>query len=116
MPSWLYSGIRLLPGQHRYLAALVEVEPPQVHDEAELQRTVQEVRLGEAEADVAHASAELGFDGERLAQSEEVVGGVVEADEAAGDTGDAAVQADGVLAALLHLERDIDRVGSAGCA
>ena len=51
------------------------------------------------------------FERQRLAQAEEVVGGVVESDEAAGDARDAAVQADGVLAALLHLERDIHGVG-----
>ena len=48
---------------------------------------------------------------QRLAQAEEVVGGVVEPHEAAGDARNAAVQADGVLAALLHLQRDIDGVG-----
>jgi hypothetical protein len=42
---------------------------------------------------------------------EEVVGGVVEPHEAAGDTRNSAVHADGVLPALFHLERDIDGVG-----
>ena len=50
---------------------------------------------------------------ERLAQAQEVVGGVIEADEAAGDARDAALQADRVLAALLHLQRDVHGAGRA---
>ena len=102
---------QVLPGQNRSLAALVEIEAAQVDDEAELQRAVEEVRLGEAQADIAHAGAELRIERQRLAQTEEVVGGVIEPHEAAGDAGDAAVQADRVLAALLHLEGDVHRVG-----
>ena len=42
---------------------------------------------------------------------EEVVGRIGEPDEAAGDTGHAAVQLNRVLAALFHLQRDVDGVG-----
>ena len=48
---------------------------------------------------------------ERLAQAEEVVGLVVEADERARQAADAAVDADGVLALLLQLDEQVDGAG-----
>src|ERR1035438_10349705 len=80
------------PRQNRGLAALVEVEALQVHDEAKLQRTIKEVGFGEAQADIAHTRAELAFQRESLAQAQKVVGGVVEPDKAARNTAHAAVQ------------------------
>ncbi len=50
----------------------------------------------------------LALDGEGFAEAEEVVGLVVEADEGAGEAGDAAVEADGVLALFLELEQQVD--------
>ena len=44
-----------------------------------------------------------------LAFAEQVVGGVVDADEGARQSADAAGQADAVLALFLHLQRDVDR-------
>ena len=95
------------PRQNRGLAALVEIEPAQIDHEAELNRPVQEIRLGEPQPDGPHTGAELRIEGQRFAQPEEVVGGVVEPHEAARDAGNAAVQPDGVFAALLHLEGNV---------
>ena len=67
-----------------------------------------QVGLGEAEVQVAREVADVGLHAQGFAQSEEVVGLVVQADEGAGEAADAAIQADGVLALLLHLEQQLD--------
>src|ERR1019366_4178508 len=51
-------GDQVTARQNRSLAALIVVETPQVDDEDELQRAVQEVGFGEPQADIAHAGAE----------------------------------------------------------
>ena len=52
-------------------------------------------------------SADL--DLKRLAQAQEVVGGVVESHESAFQSADAAVQADAVLAFFVDLQRQVDQ-------
>ena len=84
----------------------------QIDRNAGLQRAIEQIRLGEAERDVVLQRSDLRLQGERFAQAEEVVGGIVQADERSGDAGNAAVQADRILAALLDLQRDVDRVGA----
>ena len=102
---------QVLSGEDGSLAALVVIEARQVGFHADLQRKIQEVRLREAGGHAAHARTQLRADGKRVAQSQEVVGGVVQAHEAAGDSGDAPIEADGVLAALFDLQGDIHRAG-----
>ena len=70
-----------------------------------------EVGLREAEEELAAHVAEVALNAERLAQAEEVVGLVVDAEEGAGESADAAVQADGVLALFLDLEEQVDGSG-----
>src|ERR1035441_10036882 len=55
--------------------------------------------------------ANLLAEGKRLAQPQEVVGGIIESHEAARDAGNAAVQTDSILPALLHLERNVHGIG-----
>ena len=55
--------------------------------------------------------AQVGLHAEGFAQSQEVVGLVVDAEEGAGIAADAAIHADGVLALLLHLQEQIDGAG-----
>ena len=73
-------------------------------------RLVAEVRLGKAELQVALQIAEVGLHAQRLTQAQEVVGLVVEAEEGAGEAADAAIQADGVLALLVHAQQQVDGV------
>ena len=76
--------------------------------ETERDGLVAEVRLVEPQAEVAREIADIGLHGEGLAQAEEVVGLVGKADEGAGETGDSAVETDGVLAFLLQLQQQVD--------
>ena len=71
---------------------------------------VAEVGLGETEEQVALQVAEVGLHAQRFAQTEEVVGLIVEAEEGAGEAADAAIQADGVLALLVHAQQQGDGV------
>ena len=80
-----------------------------IHREAELQRAVEQVRLGESELDRCARYWPTWTQREGLAFAEQVVRGVVDADERAGQSADAAGQADAVLALLLHLQGDVDR-------
>ena len=52
--------------------------------------------------------ADLSGDSEGLAETEEVVGLVGKADEAAGETADAALKADGLFPFFVELEEDVD--------
>ena len=70
--------------------------------------TIEEIGLGETELETALQVAELRGEGERFAETEEIVGLIGEADEAAGKTADAALQADGLLAFFFQLEVEID--------
>src|SRR6202000_2131059 len=76
--------------------------------DAERDRLVAQIGFGESEAEVAVEVADVGVDRERLAEAEEGVGLVVEADEVSREAADAAVEADGVLALLLQLDKEID--------
>ena len=90
---------------------LVVVETLKIDREPGLDGTVEQVWLGEPELDRLHGRAELRTEAQSLAQAKEVVGGIRRADETAGDGRNAAVQLDGVLAALFHLERDVHGIG-----
>src|SRR5581483_2949769 len=82
--------VQPLAGQDVELLRLVEVVTARVDREPELQRAVEQVRLGEAEKQVALAIADVGLNGERFAEAEEVIGLVVQADKRSGQTADAA--------------------------
>ena len=75
------------------------------------ERPVADVGLRESEEELAAHVAEVALHAERFAETEEVVGLVVEAEEGAGEAADAAVEADGVLALLLDLEQQVNRAG-----
>ena len=75
---------------------------------ADLDRAVEQIRLGEAERQNALAIADVGLHRQGLAQAEEVVGAVAEPDEGTRQSAHAAGQADAVLALLLHLESQVD--------
>src|SRR5579859_1037960 len=81
----LVEGNEILAGENGSFAGLIEIEPAQVYGGADLDGLVQEIRLGKAEAHIAQPRAQLRLERERLSQAQEVVGGVIESDEAAGD-------------------------------
>ena len=95
-------------GKDRRFAALVEVEAAGKHRKPGLDGAVKQVRFCEAEGQRPLATAQLRVEAKRLAQTQEVVRRVAETDEAAREARDAAVEADGVLAALLDLEGQVD--------
>ena len=79
--------------------------------EAGLHGAIEQIGLGESEDEVALAAAEAGLDGERLAQSKEVIGGVIEANEGAGQAADAALQSDAVLSLFMDFQAEVDSAG-----
>ena len=79
--------------------------------EADVEWLVAEIRLVEGEEKIAGKAAGVGLDAEGFAEAEEVVGLVIQAKEGAGETADASIQPDGVLALLLDLEEQIDGAG-----
>ena len=94
--------------EDRGLAGLVEAEAAGEDRETRLDRLVEQVRFRVPELEDALAAAELRVERQRFAEPQEVVRGVAEADEAAGEAGHAAVQVDHVAAPLLDLQREID--------
>ncbi len=90
------------------MAVLFKVVLGRVNGESGLDGGVEQVGLGKSKEEVGLAVAQAGLNGERFAESEEVVGAVGEADKGAGQTADAALQSDAVLALLFDLEREID--------
>ena len=89
----------------------VEVRLVVVDLKAHIERAVVDVRLREAKEELAANVADVALHAECFAQSQEVVGLVVEAEEGARESADAAVEADGVLALLLDLEEEVDGAG-----
>ncbi len=62
--------------------------------EADIERPIAHIWLRESKQELAAHVAEVALHAKSLAQAEEVVGLVVDAEERAGQTADAAVQAD----------------------
>ena len=79
--------------------------------EAHVDGAVFEIGLRKPKEEAAAYRAQIGLQAQGLAQSQEVVGLVVEAEESAVVAADAPIQADRVLAFLLHLEEQIDSAG-----
>ena len=100
-----------MAGEERGLAGLVKLVAAGKNREPGGDGAVKEIRLGKSEKKTARKIAELRRKGKSLAKTQKVVGLIGEADEAAGQTADAALQADGLLAFFLELERDVDRSG-----
>ena len=90
---------------------LVVVIALHIQGEPGLDGVVEQVGFGEAELHRIHARSKLRAKTQSFAQSEEIVSGIGCPDETAGDSGNATVQLDRILAALFYLERDIDGVG-----
>jgi hypothetical protein len=67
--------------------------------------------LREAKEELAADVAQVALQAEGLAEAEEVVGLIVDAEEGAVEAADAAVEADGVLALFLDLEEQVDGAG-----
>src|SRR2546430_290954 len=97
-----------LAGEERGLAGLVKLVAAGKNREPGGDGAVKEIRLGKSEKKTARKIVELRRKGKSLAKTQKVVGLIGEADEAAGQTADAALQADGLLALLLELEVDVD--------
>src|SRR5262249_8774745 len=97
-----------LAEEKRFLFSLVEIVAAAENRKAGGDRTIEEVGLGEAEHEAALQVAELRGERERFAEAEEVVGLIGQADEGAGQSADAALQADRLFAFFLQLEIEID--------
>ena len=70
---------------------------------------VKQIWFGEPELGHALAVANVGGDGKRFAQAQEVVGLVVHSDKAAGQAAYAAGKSNAVLAFLSHLQCEVHR-------
>src|SRR6266436_1138701 len=98
-----------LAKEERLLAGLIETVAAGEERKAGRDGSIEKVRLGEAEHEAALNVAELRGEGESFAKAEEIVGLIGESDEGAGQTADAALQTDGLLALFLELQGEIDR-------
>src|SRR5579862_769338 len=94
-------NIDLLPGENRLLPGLVEVVFLGEDGKSALDRPVKEIRLGETKRQNALGVANAALYRERLAQAQEVIGAVVDADKSAFKAAHAAVQSNTVLALFL---------------
>ena len=72
---------------------------------AKLQRTIKQIRLNERERLVALVLADLEFQRQALALAEQVIGRVIDADERARQSADAARQTDTVLTLFVYLQQ-----------
>ena len=97
--------------QDGFLAGLIEIIARGKKRETGGDGPVKEIRLGKTKHERARQASKLRGECERLAKAEEVVGLISEAHETAGQAADAALQANGLLAFFLELERDVDRSG-----
>src|SRR5882724_4354163 len=97
-----------LPLQERQLASLIETVAAGEDREAGGDGTVEKIGLGEAEHEAALNVAELRGEGESFAEAEKIVGLIGKANERAGQSADAALQTDGLLALFLELQGEVD--------
>src|SRR5205085_173563 len=74
----LVTQVEPLPGEDFELLGLVEVVLARVNGKAELDGPVEQIRLGEAEEQVALPIAHVRLDGQRFTKAQEVVGLVIE--------------------------------------
>ena len=93
-----------LAGQQRGLPGLVKLITAGENCETGRNGPVKEIRLGETEKETAGKIAELRRKSQRFAKTEEVVGLIGEAYEAAGQAADTALQTDRLFALFLQLE------------
>src|SRR5689334_17192386 len=73
--------VNLLAGKNGFLARLVVIELLGEDGKAALDGAVKEVRFGKAKRQNALAVADAGLDRQRLTQTEEIIGAVVDPDK-----------------------------------
>src|SRR6266436_3685122 len=95
--------------QERQLASLIETVAAGEDRKTGGDWAIEEVRLGKAEHEAALNVAELRGEGEGFAETEKIVGLIGETNERAGQSADAALQTDGLLALFLELQGKVDR-------
>ena len=83
-------------------------EPASVDREPELQRAIEQIRLGEAKHQIALQVADVGLHRQSFAPAQEIVGAVAEPDKGTRQTAHAAGQADAVFSFFLHLQKQVD--------
>src|SRR5260370_833001 len=88
---------------------LVEFVEGGKYGETAADRTVKQIRFRKAEHQVSLVLPDLGGKSEGFAETQKIVGLVGQADEAAGQTADAALQANRLLAFFLELQEEVDR-------
>src|SRR6266436_5760324 len=98
-----------LAGEERGLAGLVKLVTAGKNREPRGNGPVEEIGLGKSEKEAARKIAELGRKRQSLAKTKEVVGLIGEADEAASQAADAALQPDRLFSFFLELEVDVYR-------
>ena len=94
--------------QQGFLSGLVKLIAAGKNGETRGDRPVKQIRLGKTKHEGARQTPELRGEGQRFAKTQEVVGLIGEADEAAGQSTDTALQTDGLLAFFLEFESDVD--------
>src|SRR5712692_164123 len=94
--------------QQGFLSGLVKLIAAGKNCEASGDGPVKQIRLGKTKHEGARQTSELRGEGQRFAKTQEIVGLIGEADEAAGQSTDAALQTDGLLALFLEFEGNVD--------
>src|SRR5882672_4700700 len=97
-----------LPLQERQLASLIETVAAGEDRKTGGDGTVEKIGFGEAEHEAALNIAELRGEGESFAETEKIVGLIGKTNERAGQSADAALQTDGLLALFLELQGEVD--------
>ena len=98
-----------MAGEQRGLPSLIVNELLTIHRKTDCDLAIQEVRLGEAKHNIFLQSADVCLDREGLAQTEEVVGAVTQADERASQSTHAAGKTDLVFASFSYFQREVDQ-------
>src|SRR6266404_1958003 len=98
-----------LSAEERRLPGLVKLVAAGKNRESRGDRPVKQIGLGESEKEAAREIAELRRESQSFAKTQKVVGLIREADEAAGQAADTALQPDRLFALFLQLEVDVNR-------
>ena len=99
----------LLPNGQRILPRLIEVVAARKDRESGADRPVKQIRLGETERNISLQISNVRRKSERLAEAQEIVGLIRQADITAGKAADAARQADGLFTFFLELQEYVHR-------
>src|ERR1035438_4536494 len=102
----------MLAAEDGKLSRLVIADLVAEHGKTELQGAIEHVGLRESKHHAPRQVSQVDLHLQRLAASQEVVGGIVQPDEGSLQPADPAIQPDAVLALLVDLDRKSTRLNS----